>query len=79
MSTEYEALKKAVEKKQQLIKKHSEELKSLLEDCPHEELEEKSNYFPGSYYDKAYTSYYNKCKLCGKTSETTYKDHSWYG
>ena len=86
MSVEYELFKqrvmnqrKVLEVKQALADKQRTILKELLTECPHEEIEQKSSYFEGSYYDKAYTEYWNQCKLCGKTSEKTTNMHSWYG
>jgi len=59
--------------------RHNAKIKQLLESCTHEEIEVKSSYFPGSYYDKACTDYWNRCKLCGATSEKTTDEHSYYG
>jgi hypothetical protein len=47
--------------------------------CPHTEVESKSTYYDGSYYDKAYTNHWIECKCCGKKSEITTETHSWYG
>ena len=47
--------------------------------CPHTTLKEESSYFPGSYYDKASTDYWNVCTRCGAKSEVTTKTHSYYG
>lgn len=38
-----------------------------------------SDYFSGSYYDKAYTTHYHLCLLCGKREEVSETNHSWYG
>ncbi len=65
--------------KKKLIDKHNAAIKELLEGCTHEEVEKKSRYFSGSYYDKASTDYWNECKLCGATSEITSETHGWYG
>jgi hypothetical protein len=65
--------------KRKLISKHNDAIKELLEGCTHEEVEKKSRYFSGSYYDKASTDYWNECKLCGATSEITSETHGWYG
>ena len=72
-------LKQQVEHKRKLIAKHHKELEALLATCTHEEIEEKSYYFSGSYYDTAYTERWNECKLCGKRSEKTHESHGWYG
>lgn len=47
--------------------------------CPHTDIEEKRDYFPGSYYDTDYTDYWNQCKCCGAKSEVTRKHHGCYG
>jgi len=65
--------------KRKLIKKHNEAIKVLLETCTHDEVDRKSEYYEGSYYDKAYTMYWNECKLCGSKSKKTNETHSWYG
>lgn len=73
-------LEKQIERKRKLIKKHQDELARLYSQCTHEgHVERKSSYFGGSYYDKAYTEYWNQCKLCGAKSETTTQEHSYYG
>lgn len=68
-----------VQRKRELIQKHQEQLKNLLNKCPHDDIERKSHYHPGTYYDKAYTDYWNECKVCGKRSEVTTIEHSYYG
>lgn len=79
LTPEYLQLKEKIEKKKQLIAKHSADLKSLLQACPHEELELKESYFEGSYYDKAYTDSWSQCKLCGERGPVTTIYHNWYG
>jgi hypothetical protein len=59
--------------------KASELRKKRNEMCPHLEIEKKSCYFSGSYYDKAYTEYWNQCKCCGAKSEAWTETHNWYG
>lgn len=85
-SDEYEKLKLAVEKqhkvikrKQELLDREREKLKKIIINCSHEEVEQKSSYFSGSYYDKACTTYWNQCKLCGTKSEEWDDTHSYYG
>lgn len=66
--------------KQKLIAKHQKELSELLKTCTHEgHVELKSSYFSGSYYDTAYTRYWNQCTLCGLRGPETTKDHGYYG
>ena len=73
-------LEQKVNAKRKLISKHQKELRELLATCTHEgHVVEKSSYFSGSYYDKAYTDYWNECSLCGERSEVTTKMHSYYG
>ena len=65
--------------KRNLISKHNDAIKKLLDECTHDEVEQKSRYFSGSYLDTAYTDYWNECTLCGATSEVTHKSHGYYG
>lgn len=66
-----------------LIEKENEKLKLLSsevsEACAHELKEEKRYYFPGSYYDMAYTDHWDECLVCGQRSEKIREHHSWYG
>lgn len=64
---------------QQAINKHQNELRELLKNCTHDEVERKSMYFEGSYYDKSHTEYRNECKLCGARSEKAVESHGYYG
>lgn len=68
-----------VVQKRKLIDKHKNTIAQLLTECTHDEVERKSEYYDGSYYDKAHTEYWAVCTLCGKKSERTTKMHSWYG
>lgn len=68
-----------VVQKRKLIDKHKKNITQLLAECTHEEVERKSRYYDGGYYDKAHTEYWNVCKLCGATSEIKSETHSWYG
>lgn len=86
MSPEYIEFKKQVEKQQKVINRKRKLVNAqiaifdaMLVNCQHEEVEQKSSYFEGSYYDKAYTDYWCQCKLCGKKSEKKHESHSWYG
>lgn len=65
--------------KRNLINKHNTAIQKLLEECTHDEVEKKSEYVSGTYYDKAYTEYWVVCTLCGAKSERTTETHSWYG
>lgn len=65
--------------KRKLIDKHKNTIAQLLAECTHDEVERKSSYFSGSYYDKASTTYWDQCLLCGKTLNHREETHSWYG
>lgn len=65
--------------KKNLISKHNDAIKKLLDECTHEEVTQESYYFPGSYLDQSYTEYWNKCVLCGAVSERTHKSNGYYG
>lgn len=86
LSPEYLALQAEVARIQKLknriqktMDRHNATIKELLKACTHEEIVEKSSYFPGSYNDKAYTDYWHRCKLCGAESERKTVGHSYYG
>lgn len=72
-------LKKLVEKRKKQLSIKNEELRELIGECTHQETVEKSVYVEGSYYDKAYTTYYVCCSLCNKKLSSTTETHSWYG
>lgn len=73
-------LEQLINRKHKIIEKHNRELRQLLSQCNHEGYtEQKQSYYEGSYYDKAYTAYWNQCKLCGKMSERVYDRHHYYG
>ena len=73
------ALMARIDRAQNRITKLQEEKTALYKECPHTHIELKSSYFSGSYYDKAYTDYWNECSVCGAKSETTTKMSSYYG
>lgn len=73
-------LERAIARKRKVISKHSKELQDLLDSCNHEGyVVEESSYFPGGYYDKATTTTWAKCTLCGKTGDRRVETHNWYG
>lgn len=76
---EYNKLKERIKNKQEFIDKHRKILNDLLAQCPHEETVIEESYFDGSYFDRASTTIYTKCALCGKLLHTKTKEHSWYG
>ncbi len=86
MTPEYEAFKEQVAKqrrivdqKQTLANKQRAVLTELLKQCTHEELEEKSSYSEGDYYNKASTDRWMQCKLCGERGPVSTTMHSYYG
>lgn len=68
-----------VVQKRKLIAKHKDIVKQLLAECTHDEVITKSQYFEGSYYDKASTKYWDECLLCGAKINHRNETHSWYG
>lgn len=73
-------LEQKINAKRKLIYKHKKELEELLSTCDHQGyVVTKSSYFSGSYYDKAYTNYWNECSLCGATSDKVTDQHNYYG
>lgn len=68
-----------VVQKTKLLNKHTNTIQQLLQECTHDEVERKSEYYDGSYFDKAHTEYWVVCTLCGAKSERTTEIHSWYG
>lgn len=79
MTPEYSKLRLDVRRKRRLLAKHEQELKALLAQCTHEEVEQKSTYVEGTYLDTAYTRRWTECKLCGQRSEDKINDHGYYG
>jgi hypothetical protein len=74
-----EAFLKAEKAALKASEKYSAARKIRDELCPHTELIPREDYFSGSYYDKASTDYWNECACCGKCSERTTEQHSWFG
>lgn len=54
------------------------ELQSVC-DHPQSSLKNESIYHPGTYYDKASTTHWTVCTVCGAKSETWETVHSHYG
>ena len=79
MNIKHEERKKLVARHQRLVIKHQTAIKELFAGCTHEELEKKSMYFSGSYYDKESTDYWDECKLCGKRFNQISKTGYSYG
>lgn len=78
-SIEFQQLKENIAYTRKKIKKHSDKLRALLDQCPHEETEKSSEYFEGTYFDRAYTTHYEKCTVCGDIIHSYVVAHDWYG
>lgn len=59
--------------------KYLTQIAELKARCPCDALIDKSFYSDGSYYDKAYTNYWQECIACGKKYNQRHETHSWYG
>ncbi len=68
-----------VMQKKKLIDKHKNKISELLATCTHDEVNKKESYFSGTYYDKASSTYWDECKLCGTKLNKREETHSWYG
>jgi len=66
-------------KGQTLQKKLDGLREELQETCPHENVEQESDYFSGSYDECARTFYRLRCKTCDKVLKSWDKAHNWYG
>jgi hypothetical protein len=53
--------------------------KELLAACTHENVDEESWYYGGSYDEVARTYYSHKCLTCGHTLKSWDKSHGYYG
>lgn len=77
-----ETLKK-IERTQKLLNKHSATMKllkqKLLDNCDHSRFEETTEYFEGTYFDRATTIRRTHCSICGKLLEMKEVTHDWYG
>lgn len=71
--------RKVISRKQVLVDKQREILKTMLDECPHTELKREESYYGGDYYNKAHTETWNVCTLCGKRSEKRVEMLSYYG
>lgn len=75
----YADLKQEVSDLLSQIAQKKQELTNLLAHCTHDELESKTRYHQGGYYDRAYTEHWSECVLCGNRVGETREHHSWYG
>lgn len=53
--------------------------KALVKACAHENVDEESWYYGGSYDETARTFYSHKCLICGETLKSWDKSHGYYG
>lgn len=78
-----ERLRSLIDKKDKEIRKarilREQYFNELRKICPHVKTTPKSNYFPGSYTDQAYTDYWDECDCCEKRLNPRTKMHSHYG
>lgn len=60
------------------VRAMEEELKSF---CTHPDnmIVHTEDYYPGSYFDTAYTTHRYHCGICGTKFKDTRESHSWYG
>lgn len=47
--------------------------------CPHSVTQEQSSYYGGSYLNKARTTYFISCAICGKAMGKRVDEHDWFG
>lgn len=64
-SDKVDGLARKITRAESKVKSLKDELKTVLQECPHDKLIEKSHYYPGSYYDKSFTEKYDECTVCG--------------
>jgi hypothetical protein len=53
--------------------------KEARELCDHSVIEKDSHYCEGSYLDRATTTTYTNCGVCGKQLDSETETHEWYG
>jgi len=54
-------------------------LDKAQEKCTHLVWKEDSTYYDGNYLDRASTTTYRTCSICGKELKVEIEEHSWYG
>lgn len=59
------AKSKIISAKENIIAKHREERRALLEQCTHDETVDKSEYSGGGYDYRSQTVTWEQCTLCG--------------
>lgn len=77
-----EAEKKIVNLRKKVICDKIDALQvELKTNCVHpkDKVVQRDRYYGGSYDDRASTTYWNECTICGETSESWTKTHSYYG
>ena len=62
-----------------LRKRIEETQKELVAVCKHENVDETSRYYGGSYDEVARTFYTHTCVTCGKVLKEWDKSHGYYG
>lgn len=61
------------------IKRHNVLLEKLMDNCPHDNYVKEKRYYSGSYLNRANTSHWKKCLICGYEFDFVDEIHSWYG
>jgi hypothetical protein len=86
LSPEYVQLKATIQKVTKSLYRLEKQQNQLLDQldelkktCTHEEMILAQDYYPGSYYERAETVYWNKCVCCGYEEKTKTVAHSYYG
>jgi regulator of replication initiation timing len=72
--------KKILDLREAALRKRIEAVqKDLAAACAHENVDEESSYYGGSYDEVARTFYSHKCIICGTVLKTWDKSHGYYG
>lgn len=76
VAKECEKITKRMKRSQAL---YMQQINKLKANCNHSKLQPMEYYVDGSYYDKAYTNYWDECVGCGKKLNERHESHGWYG
>jgi len=75
LKDEYDALDKEVLR---LSARRAHVWKLIRSTCTHSETTSKYTTYPGSYYDRGYTEYYDECNIC-QTKLNIREKSGYYG
>ena len=78
MSASWEDFKRKVESLREVEKIASNNLKSFLRTCTHDEKIRMSQYSSGDYYNRASTDSWLECVVCGERSDVKEQIHNHY-